>query len=212
MTDRPPVSVVVPVYNCTAYLPRCIDSILRQTLPGIEIVLVNDGSTDECLKICQSYAEAHENIIVLSQINSGAAKARAEGVRTSSGEYICFIDSDDWIDVNMLKVLYEQVVKTKSDIIQCGFVKTDHYEILKNQVPLITDVQILPARTAIMQMFGCLVGGIFCFTLWGKLFRRKLFSGMAIPERPCMINDVQLVARAFGEAETVSHISERLYY
>lgn len=212
MTEVPKVSVVVPVYNCAGYLPRCLDSILRQTLTGLEIILVNDGSTDGSLEICRSYEERFPNVRVLSQANSGAEAARKNGIAAATGEYIGFVDSDDWVDVDMFNVLYERSVQSHADIAQCGFVKTDSATPLLCAVSPAGTFAVSPARRALLQMFGCLHGGDFSFTLWGKLFRRSLFDRLELPVRPCMINDVQVVARVFGRAETAVSLDARLYY
>ena len=102
----PKVSVVIPIYNVEAYLQRCVDSVLAQTLSGLEIILVDDGSPDHCPGICDAYAAKHENIRVVHKPNGGLASARNAGLRIATGEYILFVDSDDWIDPNTAEELY----------------------------------------------------------------------------------------------------------
>lgn len=212
MAVSPKVSVIVPVYNCEKYLSRCINSLGNQTLDGIEILLVNDGSTDDSLKICRSYASQYQNIVVLDQVNGGAAKARVEGLKVSTGEYISFVDSDDWVDGRMLEILYEKACQINADIFQCGFIPTDGSCEQNNDHGDSQVVSVYPARNAILQLFGCMHGSQFSFTLWGKLFHRRLFEHITFPVHPHMINDVPVVARVFGEAKTAAAIDGKLYY
>ena len=92
------ISIIVPVYNAEKYLNRCIDSILKQTFTDLEIILVDDGSTDDSLKICEEYQKQDDRIIVIHKDNGGSTSARKAGVRIAKGAYIAFVDSDDWID------------------------------------------------------------------------------------------------------------------
>ena len=118
--DRIRVSVVVPVYNSERYLEECIDSILDQTLEGIEIICVDDGSEDCSLKILNSYREHYENFQIIAQRNKYAGVARNNGMKIAHGEYIIFLDSDDTFNPEMLQCMYEKITSTNSDICLCG--------------------------------------------------------------------------------------------
>ena len=122
----PKVSVIVPVYNVEQYLERCLDSIVNQTLEDIEIIIVNDGSTDGSLKICEKYQAEDKRIILLNQNNKGVGHARNKALDIVRGEYICFVDSDDWIDITMLEEIYNFFKKTQADVIQFNY--TTYYE------------------------------------------------------------------------------------
>ena len=95
------VSVVVPIFNIFPYLEDCINSILEQTYDNIEIVLVDDGSTDDSGRLCEEYSEKYENIIVVHQVNAGLGMARNTGIRNAKGDYICFVDGDDYISKDL---------------------------------------------------------------------------------------------------------------
>ena len=103
----PKVSVIIPVYKVEQYLSRCVDSVLRQMFADIEVILVDDGSPDCCPKICDNYSEQDERVVVIHKTNGGLASARNAGMRAATGEYIFFVDSDDWIDSNTRKQLVE---------------------------------------------------------------------------------------------------------
>ena len=109
------ISVIVPVYNVGSFLEDCVDSIINQTYTQIEIILVNDGSTDESGAICDKYLSIDKRIQVLHQENQGLSVARNNGVSVSCGEYIVFVDSDDMIHPQMIELLYESMKKSEAD-------------------------------------------------------------------------------------------------
>ncbi len=111
------VSIVVPIYNVESYLPKCIESIQNQTHKNLEIILVDDGSTDECGKICDAYAKTDNRIYVIHKQNGGITTARKAGVRKAVGDYIGFVDADDWIDTNMYEELLNKAVMNNADIV-----------------------------------------------------------------------------------------------
>ena len=114
----PKVSVVIPVYKVEPYLRRCVDSVLAQTLSDLEIILVDDGSPDHCPEICDEYALTHQNIQVIHKTNGGLASARNAGMRIAQGEYILFVDSDDWIDPEMAEELVAVAEQHRVDFVR----------------------------------------------------------------------------------------------
>lgn len=128
------ISVIVPVYNVEKYLERCVNSILEQTYRQLQIILVDDGSTDQSGKICDAYAEKEERIKVVHKINGGLSDARNAGMEVAVGEYVCFFDSDDWIEKDTLKTAYDALKTSGMDIAVWGFVKdfVDHNENVEN--------------------------------------------------------------------------------
>lgn len=117
----PTVSIIVPIYNAEKYLPRCIESILNQTYKNIELILINDGSRDQSGQICDLFAKRDARIIVVHKENSGVSDARNEGIKLSTGEYLQFVDSDDYLDYNMTEMLLDAVQRDESDIVFCGY-------------------------------------------------------------------------------------------
>lgn len=110
------ISIIVPVYKVEKYLPRCVESIINQTYKNLEIILVDDGSPDNCGKLCDEYAQKDERIKVIHKPNGGLSAARNSGINISTGDYIAFIDSDDWISEDYCETLYHGIVDTNSDI------------------------------------------------------------------------------------------------
>ena len=111
------VSVIVPVYNNEEYLDKCLSSLIGQSLEDIEIICVNDGSVDSSLDILNNYKQKDNRIVVLSQENQGAGASRNNGIDIANGEYISFVDADDWLEENALKKLYENAVRNNSEIV-----------------------------------------------------------------------------------------------
>lgn len=123
------VSIIVPIYNVEDYLEKCLDSLTGQTLEGIEILAVNDGSTDGSLKILERYANKYSNIVVLNKENGGLSDARNYAFSYVHGEYVGFIDSDDYVDPQMYKVMYDRAIAASAEIVECNLHHTfDSYE------------------------------------------------------------------------------------
>ena len=115
------ISVIVPVYKVEQYLPQCIESIINQTYRNLEIILIDDGSPDNCGKICEEYAQKDKRIKVFHKKNGGLSDARNYGIARASGEYLAFVDSDDWIEPDMYEVLVNWIEDHQTDIVSCGF-------------------------------------------------------------------------------------------
>lgn len=119
--EQPKVTVTVPVYNTEPYLRQCLDSLMKQTLNGIEIIMVDDGSTDNSGLICDEYANKYSNFRVIHQPNGGLSLARQTGLNAANGKYVIVCDSDDWVEPDMYQCLYDTAEKSKADITMCGF-------------------------------------------------------------------------------------------
>ncbi len=128
------VSIVVPVYNVEAYLPKCLDSLINQTFNDYEIILINDGSTDNSLKIIDEYSQKYpDKIVKINKVNEGQAIARNVGIKQARGEYIMFVDSDDYIDKNTLKTCYDKAKENKADIVCFD------YQLIDKDIPQHTE-------------------------------------------------------------------------
>lgn len=119
------VSIVVPIYKTEKYLRRCIDSILKQTYENLEVILVDDGSPDECPQICDEFARIDSRVVVVHKVNQGLGLARNTGIETATGKYICFFDSDDFIEKSAIEELVDIAEKNKAQIVSFGFKQLD---------------------------------------------------------------------------------------
>lgn len=129
------ISIIVPVYNCEKYIERCINSILKQTYKNIEVLLINDGSKDKSLQICERYAQKDNRIIVFEKENEGVSSARNLGIEKSHGEFITFVDSDDYLEENFCEEMLERAYKYSVDYVTCGYKRVydnGHIEYINN--------------------------------------------------------------------------------
>lgn len=127
------ISIIVPIYNVKDYLDRCIESIINQTYNKLEIILVNDGSTDGCKEICEKYKKNDDRIIIINKLNGGLSSARNAALDIMKGKYICFIDSDDWVDSEYVETLYKNITKYNTKICSYGKEKINNNIISKDR-------------------------------------------------------------------------------
>lgn len=204
------VSVIVPVYNCAEYLPRCVDSLLKQTLEEMEIILVDDGSEDDSLRICEEYADTYPNVKVKHISNNGAAVARIEGIAMAEGEYIGFVDSDDWVEDDMYEALYGAAESLNVDIVQCGFKSVSSEDETIEQTFSCSETAVYSGRNALMQLFGTDTKNEFNFLLWNKIYKADILKNVELPTHIKMINDVPVIPRAFYGAKKLA-VTDRQY-
>ena len=118
----PLISVIIPIYNVETFLPSCIESVINQTYENLEIILIDDGSTDKSGKICDKYSENDSRITVIHKDNEGVAEARNTGIENMSGEYFCFVDGDDYVDNEYISEMYSLTKEYDADISMCSYV------------------------------------------------------------------------------------------
>lgn len=134
------ISVIIPIYNVDKYLKKCLDTLINQTLKEIEIICVNDGSTDNCTKIIAEYTEKDSRFVVINQENSGPSMARNAGMNIARGEFLGFIDSDDWVDLNYFEKLYESAKKYNADIACCSFSRVYKSSRVRSKVRISNEI------------------------------------------------------------------------
>lgn len=122
------VSIIIPIYNAEKYLKRCLDSVINQTYKNIEIICINDGSKDNSLNILKEYAKKDRRIIIIDNENKGVSSARNEGIKKSTGEYITFVDSDDWLEVDAVEILYNTILEKNVDVVRSNYYRNFEYE------------------------------------------------------------------------------------
>ena len=165
------ISIIVPVYNVEAYLEKCVESILKQTYTNLEILLVNDGSTDKSGELCDKLALRDHRIRVIHKENGGLSDARNRGIDEASSNLIGFIDSDDYIDEDMYETLYRQMVASKADLSMCGHYDVYH-QIPEKQVAKIKTWELMPEEAIKMVMEA----KILSVTAVNKLYKKALFE------------------------------------
>ncbi|MPQ42294.1 glycosyltransferase [Clostridium tarantellae] len=177
------VSVIVPVYNVEKFLRRCMDSLISQAFKDIEIIAINDGSTDKSLEILREYEEIDSRVKVIDKENSGVSKCRNIGIDVSKGEYIMFVDSDDWIDTDMIENMYYKALEEKADLIMCTYTR-EFINHSKERVIKLPSTKIYDDEEVKKELLRKLVGPInkelaspdqldVLGTIWGKLYKTE---------------------------------------
>lgn len=201
------ISIIIPVYNAEKYLFNMLDSLLNQTFKDFEIIAVNDGSTDNSLKILNKYKQSFENFTIISQQNSGSYMARLKGINSACGDYITILDSDDSIEPNFLEELYLNVKKTNSDIVVCGFKRLDFEsgkvfskEMCNKKVDFINIDQspdyLLEINTS----------------LWNKLFKSSIIKNtVSLNTYTNILDDMIFLNLIYLNAHTISFVNKPLY-
>lgn len=175
---KPAISIIVPVYNVELYIRECLDSILTQTFRNFEVILVNDGSTDQSAEICDEYAQKDTRVKVVNKKYGGVSSSRNVGVKLAQGNYIGFVDSDDRIDENMYKELYELCIHTNSDISICKLGREINGELI-NKIEEELIKKEMSNTEAMRELFK---GILYRFSLCNKLFRKSCFEDITFPE------------------------------
>ena len=207
MNER--ISVIVPVYKVEKYLSRCIDSILNQSYKNLEIILVDDGSPDRCGEICEEYAKKDKRIVSIHKENGGLSSARIEGINRATGKLIAFVDSDDYLDKNMYKKLYENMKKAQADISVCNFFY--EFENENNKRDFVNSDDFVKEYNNIDAIKELLKNKRIFNYAWNKLYKRELFENIKYPESKKM-EDLGTTYFLFEKANRIIYDSMPLYY
>ena len=203
------ISAIIPVYNCEKFIGRCLASILNQSYRQLEVIVVDDGSKDGSYQIVDKIAESDDRVILLSQKNMGVSAARNTGLAHATGDYITFVDADDWIDKNCYEMMLTKLKHYDSDCIVCGCV-------LENAEGSLIKVRGMPEDGACKQNEGimCLFEPEkFNGVLWNKLFRREVVpKDLRFREDIHVWEDVLWCYHAFEYCNTIAYIKERPYH
>lgn len=204
------ISVIVPVYNTEKYLKKCIDSILNQSFEEFEIIIINDGSTDGSLAIIEEYQAKYDNIVVINKQNEGQGVARNKALEISKGEYIAFVDSDDYIECTMLQSMYTKSLKNDLDIVVCNykFVDINGHRIRDDNI-LLNDNEIIDKMECIKRFL--VTNEIEGFS-WNKLFKKQLFdtTNIRYPEG-MKYEDIPTIVSVLVNANRIGFINEEFY-
>lgn len=204
------VSVIVPVYKVEDYLEKCIQSIQNQTYRDLEIILVDDGSPDQCGQICDRYKAQDERIQVIHKENGGLSDARNFGIDTATGEYILFVDSDDYIHPRMVEILLKELEDAGADLAVCAFRQVDEAETVPEDVAAGGDA-VSESFTGQEIMNNLQYRNLLTVVAWNKLYRRQLFAQLRYPKGK-IHEDEFLVHRLLHLCKKTVYIQDELYY
>jgi len=204
----PLVSIIIPVYNVSEYLCKCLESVVSQTYDNLEIILVDDGSTDDSGEICDQYGRNDPRIHVLHQKNSGQAHARNRAFQESHGEYILYVDSDDFIARNHVEVLMSAAMQYDADIVQCFMKKFKGKNPSSEEKNSIVAEEVFTSSGALEE---------FCYQRkfyacpWCKVIRREIMEQISFPENTGY-EDLAIMFYVLGKAEKIVLVPEIMYY
>ena len=200
------ISVIVPVYNVEQYLERCVDSIINQTYKNLEIILVNDGSTDNSGKLCDELAKRDDRIRVIHKENGGLSDARNTGIEEAEADLIGFIDSDDYIDENMYELLIDNLRETNADLSMCG-----HYDVYNN----VSEAQVTEKKTWTLSpeeaIKMVMEAKVLSVTAVNKLYKKSLFSDLKFNIGK-IAEDAFIMIKLLDKCNIVVATNEKKYY
>ncbi len=206
------LSIIVPVYKTKQYLDKCVSSLIAQTYRDTEIILVDDGSPDECPKMCDEWAKKDARIKVVHRENGGLSAARNSGLEIATGDYIAFIDSDDYIDENMFSLLMSAATANNADIAECAYIKVGESE--KEEAQARSDAEKseeVLAFNAENAMEELIRERSIHQVVWNKIYSKKVLEGLSFREGR-LNEDEFFTYRAVGNSEIVISLKAQLYF
>lgn len=204
MNHQHVVSILVPIYNAETYLSQCIESILGQTYANLQIILIDDGSIDNSYAICQEYAGQDARIELYTQENKGVAVTRNNLIEKAKGDYILFVDSDDWIELNMVEFLIDQMLATNADIVTCAMVKNaTPVNLHKFYTEIWEQKRLIKEFLAHVRLSG---------SLCNKIIRRELFNGIIFESLCSYGEDAYLFWQVIQKAKSLLLTDRELYH
>lgn len=203
------LSIIVPIYKVEKYLHRCVDSILNQTFQDFELILIDDGSPDNCGAICDEYAARDSRIKVIHQANAGVSAARNAGLDIASGTYLGFVDSDDWIEPEMYATMIATAKEKQVDVVVCGF---DYIDAFGNRIcdTGVSSSEVLGCTEMLIDTFG-LRQKLFYGALWNKLFVAERFSATRLHVGLALFEDWLAVLNVYKRCKRIGIVKKVLY-
>lgn len=203
------VSVIVPVYNVEKYLEKCVHSIINQTYENTEIILIDDGSTDSSGKICDKFSELEKKIKVIHKDNGGVSSARNVGIENAKGEYISFVDSDDWIEPGMIEALYNIIISNDVQLAACNLYNEIENVDICNELKLMdTSIKILHEKDIYISSLNYTdVRGY----LWNKLFSKKYITHK-LDNSLMQCEDLLFVTQYMHNIQRIAYTQKKLYH
>ena len=205
----PKISLIIPVYNTENFLEKALASVKKQTFKDFETIIVNDGSTDKSSSIIENFANSHENVVIINQENKGLSETRNTGIKKARGEYIAFLDSDDFLSPLFLSKLYKLATKNNADIACCNYNLYYDNSGFNIYMPFTSKTKVYSKKQAIGKLISDITLHHYA---WNKLYKRSLFVENGIWFPSMYYEDVATTHRLFWRANKVAVTSKSLYY
>ena len=205
-SKNPLISVIIPVYKVEQYLHKCIDSVINQTYSNLEIILVDDGSPDNCGMICDEYSQKDSRIRVIHKENGGLSDARNAGLDIATGDYIGFVDSDDYISIDMYSVLIQVLLQTNTDISMCGM-----YDIFEGKTTISCNGDKIEILSPSDGLRTCIYEQKIRMCACNKLYKKNIFDTLRYPKGKTY-EDAYIISDIFLIVSKASVIYKPLYY
>jgi len=200
-TSQPLISVIVPVYNAEKYVDKCLESIRKQTYKNIEVIIINDGSLDRSKSICERYVKEDKRFTLINQTNQGASVARNNGLACVKGDYVAFVDADDWLENNFYEVMYSNIRESAADIVVCDFWVNNslynkwNHAIIKQE-----------------KIFDEYLDGKIMNRLFNKLYKKEVVENVFFPENRDLMEDGVFMVKVLSKANIILRLEEGLYH
>ena len=202
------ISVIIPIYNVEQYLEKCIQSVLNQSYSNIEVLLINDGSTDKCPQICDELAKKDSRIRVIHKKNGGVSDARNVGINQAKGLYLTFVDPDDLIAIDMIELLHGTLLSNQCDISACGILRFNENEQPSNDL----NQNVVRAMTSDDAINDMLYQNKIVIAILGKLYRKDLLKSVKFSKDITIAEDADFNYRIFSQATSIVVNSSQKYY
>lgn len=207
MSEKPLISIIIPIYNVEKYLGKCIESIVNQAYQNIEIILIDDGSTDSCPLLCDSWVKLDARVKVIHKSNGGLSDARNAGMHIAHGDYVAFIDSDDWIETDAFEKMLNRMLEDNSDVVSCGVKWVSDDDDVLYEVSVEAD-EVIDTHAAMSEIIA---DRKLKQHVWNKLYKRDLIEDIPF-EKGKYHEDIFWSYQVFGRAKKVSLMKESFYH
>mgnify|MGYP001852550308 CR=1 FL=1 len=201
------ITIIIPIYQVQKYIEKCLNSVLEQTYKNIEIILVDDGSTDKCPEICEEYARKDNRIKVIHKKNGGLSDARNAGMKIATGKYIGFVDSDDYIEKDMYEILYNNLIKTNSDISICNLKNVKENETIEKLENNNENIIEYSKQEALKLLIENKIRSY----AWNKLYKKEILDNIQFPVGRKM-EDLAVMHKIFEKANKIVYTNKVEYY
>lgn len=212
MNENNKLSIIIPIYNVEEYLRKCLDSVINQTYKNLEIICINDGSPDNSYKILEEYSNKDSRIVVITQKNKGVAAARNQGLLKATGDFITFVDPDDWIELDYYETALNALTKNEVDVFCCGIYDEYENRTVKRENKLPVKEIITDKNEFLTYIFKRESYKNFCGYIWNKVYKSNLFENVKFDETLYVGEDLLVSVELALKANTYFYTNSAYYH